>query len=106
MEIDLAGYCGRRPPVSKWTPWLFLVLSAEVCLGQDPMRLTLAEAERLAVQNNPALSSAGFTASAVAQIANEIHSNLEPTVSGLVTGVGADSGSRLAAGGLNNPVVY
>jgi outer membrane protein len=29
-----------------------------------------------------------------------------PTLSGAVTGVGADSGSRLAAGALNNPVVY
>jgi outer membrane protein len=29
-----------------------------------------------------------------------------PTVSGVLTGVGADSGSRLAAGALNNPVVY
>ena len=29
-----------------------------------------------------------------------------PTFIGSFTGVGADSGSRLAAGGLNNPVVY
>ena len=30
----------------------------------------------------------------------------EPTVFGSFTGVGADNGSRLAAGGLNNPIVY
>ncbi|HVW84307.1 MAG TPA: TolC family protein, partial [Bryobacteraceae bacterium] len=33
-------------------------------------------------------------------------SNLQPNLSGNITGVGADSGSRLAAGALNNPVVY
>ena len=35
-----------------------------------------------------------------------MRANFEPTLSGALTGVGADSGSRLAAGGLNNPVVY
>ena len=30
----------------------------------------------------------------------------QPTLFGSLTGVGADNGSRLAAGGLNNPIVY
>src|SRR5206468_4636023 len=29
-----------------------------------------------------------------------------PSLQGNLTGVGADNGSRLAAGGLNNPVIY
>ncbi len=70
------------------------------------MRLTLSEAERLAIQNNPALQSAKFTASAAGQVPLELRSGLEPTMFGSLTGVGADSGSRLAAGSLNNPVVY
>src|ERR1700674_4394346 len=73
---------------------------------QETMHLTLPEAEKLALQNNPALSAAQFTAGAAAQIPNEVHAGLEPTLFGSLTGVGADSGSRLAAGGLNNPVVY
>jgi outer membrane protein len=74
--------------------------------AQPPAKLTLAQAEQLAVQNNPQISSARFTAEAAHQAPAEFRANLAPTVSGLLTGVGADSGSRLAAGGLNNPVVY
>ena len=74
--------------------------------AQETMHLTLLEAEKLAIQNNPALGSAKLVASAAGQVPAELHSSAEPNVFGSVTGVGADSGSRLAAGGLNNPVVY
>jgi outer membrane protein len=73
---------------------------------QATMHLTLAEAERLAVQNNPALTAAKYTAAAAGQVPAEYHANYSPSFAGSVTGVGADNGSRLAAGGLNNPVVY
>lgn len=79
---------------------------AAFAVAQETMHLTLPEAEKLALQNNPAISAAQFTAGAAAQVPNEVHAGLEPTFFGSVTGVGADSGSRLAAGGLNNPVVY
>lgn len=74
--------------------------------AQNALRLTLAEAERLAVANNPQLSAAQFNAAAASQAPLELRANFEPTLTGAFTGVGADSGSRLAAGGLNNPVVY
>jgi outer membrane protein len=74
--------------------------------GQPAMKLTLSEAERLAVQNNPQVSSAQFTAAAAHQVPAEYRANYAPTVYGSITGVGADNGSRLAAGSLNNPVVY
>ncbi len=70
------------------------------------MHLTLAQAEQLAVQNNPQLSSAQFSASAAHQVPNQYRANYAPSVSGMFTSVGADNGSRLAAGGLNNPIVY
>ena len=85
---------------------IIVVSMAGVAAAQNTLRLTLAEAERLAVANNPQLSAAQFTAQAAAQIPIELRSNFEPTLTGALTGVGADSGSRLAAGGLNNPVVY
>ena len=85
---------------------LFIFVMLCAAQQQDTLHLTLKEAERLALANNPAISSAKSTAGAAGQVVNEVHSNLEPTVTGLFTGVGADSGSRLAAGGLNNPVVY
>jgi outer membrane protein len=70
------------------------------------MRLTLAEAQRLALQNNPQFASARYTAAAAYQVPNEYRANYQPFLSGSFTSVGADNGSRLAAGGLNNPIVY
>jgi outer membrane protein len=70
------------------------------------MHLTLAEAQRQAVQNNPQFSSAKNTAAAANQVPNQYRANLLPNLSGNLTSVGADNGSRIAAGGLNNPVVY
>jgi outer membrane protein len=70
------------------------------------MHLSLAQAEQLAAQNNPQISSARFTAAAAHEVPKEYKANFAPNVAGMFTGVGADSGSRLAAGGLNNPVVY
>jgi outer membrane protein len=74
--------------------------------AQAPAALTFAEAERLALQNNPRISAAKFTAAAAHQVPAEYKASYGPTLFGSVTGVGADNGSRLAAGGLNNPVVY
>jgi len=86
---------------------IFIVLGiAGSATAQKTLQLTLAEAERLAVANNPQFSAAQFTAAAAYQVPLELRANFESTLSGALTGVGADSGSRLAAGALNNPVVY
>lgn len=83
------------------------LLPAACCLAQNQtLQLTLAEAEKLALQNNPRITSAKLTAAAAYQVPTELRSALQPALSGNLTSVGADSGSRLAAGGLNNPVVY
>ena len=77
------------------------------CWGQaTPMRLTLAQAQNLAVQNHPQLAAARFSASASHQVPLELRSAEQPQLSGSLTGVGADNGSRLAAGFLNNPTLY
>ena len=83
-----------------------LIACASVAFAQDTLRLTLAEAEQLAIQNNPQFGAAKLNAAASYQIPVELRANAQPTMFGSITGVGADSGSRLAAGGLNNPVVY
>ncbi len=91
-----------------WTstvPALLLVAQAQLP-AQPTMRLTLADAQKLAVQNNPRLSSAQYRAAAAHQVPLEYRSSFQPSLTGSFTSVGADSGSRLAAGGLNNPVVY
>jgi len=79
---------------------------AASCWAQAPMRLTLAEAQRLAIQNNPQFTAAKYNAAAAYQVAPQYRANYAPSLTGNLTGVGADNGSRLAAGGLNNPVVY
>src|SRR5271155_5413204 len=88
------------------TALLALVFTPLFGQPQQPLPLTLAEAQRLAIQNNPQFSAARLNASAAYQVPVEYRSNYFPTAFGNVTGVGADSGSRLAAGALNNPVVY
>jgi outer membrane protein len=82
-----------------------LNVGLSLCLyAQTP--LTLTEARRQALQNHPSLSAARYNASAAHQAAPQYKAAYAPTFTGSLTGVGADNGSRLAAGGLNNPVVY
>jgi outer membrane protein len=68
--------------------------------------LSLKEAETLALQNNPQISIARLTALASQQVTREVRSNLWPTATANLTAVDADPGSRITAGGLNNPIVY
>ena len=70
------------------------------------LSLTLKEAEALAVKNNPQISVARLIALASQQVTREVKSNLWPTATGDLTGVDAQSGSRITAGALNNPIVY
>src|ERR1700681_4271175 len=83
-----------------------LALTAPVWAQQQNLPLTLAQAEELAIQNNPQFSAAQFNAQAAYQVPLQFRAGLRPVAGGSVTGVGADSGSRLAAGAINNPVVY
>jgi outer membrane protein len=87
-------------------PVAIVLLSLPAWAQQQTLQLTLAQAEMLATQNNPQISAARFNASAASQVPLEFRAGLLPSLGGSVTGVVADSGSRLAAGALNNPVVY
>jgi outer membrane protein len=87
--------------------WLiFALMSAAYAQPPQPLRLTLSEAQRIAIQNNPQYASAKFTAAASYQVPPQYRAALLPNLYGSLTTVGADSGSRLAAGALNNPSVY
>jgi outer membrane protein len=70
-----------------------------------PQRLTLKQAETLAVANHPQIKAASFTAAAAEQVTTEVRSAYYPAVYGDLTGVQAEAGTRLAAGGLNNPLI-
>jgi outer membrane protein len=74
--------------------------------AQQVTTLTLQEAEAIAVKNNPDVSVALLDAAAANQVTIETRSAFFPTANGSLTGAGALSGSRIAAGALNNPVIY
>lgn len=69
-------------------------------------RLTVQEAEALAMKNNPQISVYRLLSLASNQVTREQKSAYYPTLNGSLTGVESKDGSRIAAGSLNNPSVY
>jgi outer membrane protein len=77
--------------------------------GQTPASsqgLTIDDARRISLQNHPHIQAVQSAAAAENEITSETRSAYYPTVSGSLTGVEADRGSRIAAGALNNPIIY
>lgn len=68
--------------------------------------LTIGQAEQLALQHNPRVTVARLLALAQGQVTREQRAAEMPTLAGNVTAVGADNGTRITAGALNNPVLY
>ena len=81
-----------------------LIAAAAPAVAQTP--LTLAEAEQSALHNHPQIQAAEFGAVAATQVVRESRAAYFPTVFGSFSGADAQSGSRIAAGGLNNPIIY
>ena len=71
-----------------------------------PVRLTIQDAESLALKNNPQISVGHLLALASAQVTREQKAAYYPKLYGSITGVDANQGSRIAAGNLNNPSVF
>jgi outer membrane protein len=69
-------------------------------------KLTLADAERMAIQHNPNVSIAHLLQLAQAQVIRETRSADLPNAVADLTAVGAHENSRITAGVLNNPTVY
>jgi len=94
------------------THWLSTQCLAQSVPGsQSPtspsvVRLTVKDAEALALKNNPAISVARLSALASKQVTREVSSNLWPQTYANLTAVDAENNSRITAGALNNPTVY
>jgi len=71
-----------------------------------PVTLTLAQAEKIALQQNPHVQIARLIALAEGQVRREARAANLPTLTGDLTAVDSHDGSRITAGGLNNPIVY
>lgn len=68
--------------------------------------LTIAQAEQIAIRNNPDISVARLLALAQAQVTREVRSAELPMATGNLTAVDSHENSRITAGLLNNPTVY
>ncbi len=80
--------------------------AANTGLPGTPKPLTLQEAESIALKNNPQITVGKLLALQSHQFVTESRSALLPNAFLSITGVGANAGSRVAAGALNNPVIF
>jgi outer membrane protein len=80
--------------------------AAQSSASPNAMRLTVRDAEALALKNNPAISVARLSALASEQVTREVSSNLWPQAYANLTAVDARNNSRITAGALNNPSIY
>jgi outer membrane protein len=93
--------------------WVTSILLANIILGagaaaagaQDVQRLSLKEAEDRAVQSHPLIRASQYAAQAAGETIREVRSAYFPTVFGSATGVESLDGTRITAGGLNNPLI-
>lgn len=83
-----------------------ITISATPCLAQSMQKLTLQQADQIAIQNHPRVQAAVNLASAAKAQVTEARSAYYPTVYGSLTGVDAENTSRVAAGALNNPIIF
>jgi outer membrane protein len=88
---------------------ILLCIAPTVCFAQAApagKKLTLPEAEDIALKNNPAVSVARLNALASQQVTRGVRSAYFPSSSINLTGVDSLDNSRITAGGLNNPIIY
>jgi outer membrane protein len=84
---------------------ILLIVASVVASAQDVQSLSLRDAEQRALQNHPQIRAVQYAAMAADENVVQARSAYYPTVYGSVTGAEAESGSRIAAGGLNNPII-
>jgi outer membrane protein len=81
-------------------------LIAIPCAAQDTQNLSLADAEKIAMQNHPQIQAAGYLAIAAQARVTQARSVYYPHAVGSLTGVEAETNSRISAGALNNPIIF
>lgn len=99
-----------QPAVPMQQPPARQTASSQGNAEQVPMssgpRLTLADAERMAIQHNPNVSIARLLQLAQAQVVRETRSADLPTAFANLTAVDSHDNSRITAGALNSPHVF
>ena len=75
--------------------------------GAQAIRLTLHDAEQMAIRNHPRISVAELSALAARETSRQVRAAFFPTISLNATGVTTlHDGNRITAGALNNPTVF
>jgi outer membrane protein len=83
-----------------------VALIAMPCAAQGTQTLSLADAEKMAIDNHPQIQAAGYLAVAAQARVTQARSAYYPQAVGSLTGVEAEHDSRISAGALNNPIIY
>jgi outer membrane protein len=84
----------------------FASFISQSAAAQNAQPLSLQEAETIAIQNHPQIQAAINLASAARSQVTQARSAYFPTVYGSITAVDAENNSRIAAGAMNNPIIY
>jgi outer membrane protein len=87
-------------------PAFVVVVPQLAAQNAQPQALTLADAEKIALANHPQIQTAQNLALAAKQQVREVRSVYYPQANGSLTGAAAMPNSRIAAGGLNNPIIF
>ena len=108
LFVLLSGYMVVAGPCESQTapPYAPSIPAQPPSQNQAGQRLTLTEAQSIAIQNHPRIQVAAQLASAAAARVKEVQSTYYPQVNGAATGVYAENTSRIAAGFLNSPSVF
>lgn len=80
--------------------------SARVGVTQSPRKLTLSEAEQMALHNHPRIGSASLAADAARSVIGEARAPLYPVLSGVFTSAGVEHNATLAAGAVQTSSLY
>jgi outer membrane protein len=82
------------------------VLFGTAVFAEDLKPLSLKEAEAIVIEKHPGITAAELRALASKQVVREVRSAYFPTITGNATLAGAtEENTRIAAGGLNNPLI-
>jgi outer membrane protein len=82
-----------------------VIVAVTPLAAQTAQPLSLSEAEARALQHHPQVLAGQYAAQAGGEVTRETRSAYFPAVYGSVTGADAQNASRIAAGGLNNPII-
>jgi len=87
-------------------PIAFTLVASMAASAQTAQEITLQQAEQIAIQNHPQIQAATDMAAVAKAEVTQARSAYYPTAYGSVTAVDAENNSRIAAGALNNPIIY